>query len=243
PLAVRQAVSDVYGAKIPHYFKYIAEGDENAEPMIEAVEESTGALPSFTVNIPAGTGDWFGGWDGAGKPDPDRYATPQADAGRMVELIESRRPAIMLCHWPGMYCNGTKVGFRAFQRVVQSIHARFGEQTRWMKLSEIARYWAARRWTRISVGGQPNAAGQRAPEGSGRSVLVTFDAPLECPSFTVRIAGDWSRWFWTTGDGQGQELRKVSSSASLQAGSWWQDADSAVVCVDLQLGRSQLRGT
>ncbi len=40
--------------------------------------------------------------------------------GKMVELIERRQPAVMLCHWPGMYSNGTREGFDAFQRVVEA---------------------------------------------------------------------------------------------------------------------------
>ena len=39
----------------------------------------------------------------------------------MVELIERGEPAVMLCHWPGMYCNGSKAGFIDFQKVVLSL--------------------------------------------------------------------------------------------------------------------------
>ena len=65
----------------------------------------------------------------------------------LLETIERGEPALMLCHWPGMYSNGAKSGFMAFQNVVQAIHSRFREQTEWMKLSEIARYYAAKEVT------------------------------------------------------------------------------------------------
>ena len=58
---------------------------------------------TLVVSVPAGTGDWFGGWDGDSKPDGHRYANHDATSGRMVELIERGEPAVMLCHWPGLY--------------------------------------------------------------------------------------------------------------------------------------------
>ena len=42
-LAVQEAVRDVYGSEIPHYFKYVADGDESAEPRIEHVRDATGS--------------------------------------------------------------------------------------------------------------------------------------------------------------------------------------------------------
>ena len=101
------------------------------------------------MNVPAGTGDWFGGWQGDRTPEPDRYANADASSGRMVELIERGEPALMLCHWPGMYSSGAKTGFQAFQKVVLAFNGRFRDQTQWMKLSEIARYWAAKELTEI----------------------------------------------------------------------------------------------
>ena len=48
-----------------------------------------------------------------------------------------------------MYSNGTREGFKHFQKVVVALAARFGDQTIWMKLSEMARYWAAKELTAI----------------------------------------------------------------------------------------------
>ena len=47
-----------------------------------------------------------------------------------------------------MYFNGQEVGFKIFQEVVQRLHDAY-DNLIWMKLSEIARYWAARELTRI----------------------------------------------------------------------------------------------
>ncbi len=173
-LAVRQAVADVGGAEVPHYLKYSSATDASCQPRVEHVEGLETEHPRFVVNIRGATGDWFGGWAGAAQPDGDRYANPDATSGRMVELIERGEPAVMLCHWPGLYGNGTKLGFQHCQRVILALNARFGDRAIWLKASELARYWAARELTRIERNG----------------TRVTLTAPLACPGFTLRMTSE-----------------------------------------------------
>lgn len=224
-LAVRQAVQEVYDVEIPHYFKYVIGGDGSTEPQLEHVSGIGTDDLQFTVNVPAGTGDWFGGWEGDVTPQPDRYATRDASSGRMIELIEQGRPALMLCHWPGMYCNGTKTGFRAFQQVVTAIDSRFRNETLWMKLSEIARYWAAKGLTRITRG----------------ETGIVLEAPFDCPRFTLSIReSDGMPPRVHAGDSV-RPLREVTRPADLDAGTWRRGADAVVVCFELLRGRSEIR--
>ncbi len=125
---------------------------------IEHVRDATGDDPRLTVSIYAGTGDWFGGWDGDQQPAGDKYCNRDATQGRLVELIRRGEPAIMLCHWPGMYTQGTKCGFAALQQVVLALEEHWSEKTMWMKLSEIARYWASKTADAHHVDRQPACA-------------------------------------------------------------------------------------
>ncbi|MGV2339947.1 MAG UNVERIFIED_CONTAM: hypothetical protein LVR18_40125 [Planctomycetaceae bacterium] len=128
---------------------------------------------NLTVNIPAGTGDWFGGWEGDVVPEPDRYALADASGGRMVDLIERGQPALFLCHWPGMYCNGTKAGVSGrFSEWLRRLVGKYADRILWLKLSEIARYWAARELTEIQRQGEVWAACRR---------------PFACPDFTLTL--------------------------------------------------------
>jgi hypothetical protein len=225
-LAVQQSVQDVFGAEIPHYFKYVVGGSGSTEPKLEHVSGQGTDNLQLTVNVPAGTGDWFGGWQGDRQPQGERYASAGASSGRMVELIERGQPALMLCHWPGMYSNGAKTGFHQFQQVVTALHDRFGERTQWMKLSEIARYWAARELTGIRA------------SGSG----LALTAPFAAPQFTIQVARSSAaatKAVFASGD-QKQPLRRVSSRAALQSGTWLADDEQAVLCVDLPKGESQI---
>lgn len=230
PWAVFQAVRDVYGSELPHYFKYVASGDESTEPRMEAVRDRDTAQPSLTVNVPAGTGDWFGGWDGAETSQGSKYANSDASAGRMVELIEQRRPAIMLCHWAGLYGNGQPQGLRDFQQVVEALDKRFKEVSLWMKVSEIGRYWAAKEFTKLSWQG----------------TTLHLQAPFACPQFTLRFAGNdqqklVQKLIQRSAGQPDRALRSVSTLASLHSGDFVRDEQGVVACFDLPAGDSQLQ--
>jgi len=222
--AVGEAVREVFAAEVPHYFKYVSSGDQSPAPKLEHVTGLDTPSPRFVVSVPAGTGDWYGGWDGDRQPEADRYANEDATSGRMVELIDRGGPAVMLCHWPGLYGNGTKQGFQQCQRVILAINRRYGERTIWMKISELARYWAAKELTRIERSG-------------GR---VTLDAPVACPRFTLRAA--------TTGAAQPRllhagapiSLSEVDNPRDLKPGTWLREAKGMLVCFDLPKGQTTL---
>jgi hypothetical protein len=225
PLAVFEAVRDVYGAELPHYFKYIVEPRESPAPRLEGLREPESAAPRVTVNVPAGTGDWFGGWDGSRTPEGDRYCEADAGAGRMVEWIERREPAIMFAHWAGLYGNGSEAGYRQFQRIILALSSRFAERTQWMKVSQIARYWAAKELTRI--------------QQLEQQFMLT--APYACPDFTLRLPRPEAfRGVRVRHDAAVDVLEEVRSAPRLAAGCWLADGDSVVVCLDLQQGASVL---
>ncbi|MFG0264148.1 MAG: hypothetical protein ACF8AM_03230, partial [Rhodopirellula sp. JB055] len=177
----------------------------------------------LTVNVPAGTGDWFGGWQGDSLSEPDRYCNAAANSGRMVELIQRRQPAVMLCHWQGMYSNGSQEGFRSFQRVVQSLASQFGNETIWMKVSEIARYWAAKQLTEIEqVGDQ-----------------LTLRAPFATEKFTLQVGGASGPVSIQHGS-ERTVLREVTDRSKLISGSWVSDDSSLVACFDLPKGTTEI---
>jgi hypothetical protein len=220
-LAVHDAVRDIYEAEIPHYFKYVVGGDKSTEPTVEHVRGLGTDDPKVTVSIPAATGDWFGGWTGDKQVEGFRYASDDATEGRMVELIERGDPAVMLCHWPGLFNHGTKQGFKSFQKVALALRRRFRDQTLWMKLSDMARYWAAKELTRIE------RAGTR----------FTLNAPFASPQFTVRIPARPDAVPKLTNKGMPIALEEVSGRPDLKTGTWLRDNEQLIVCFDLPKGQ------
>jgi hypothetical protein len=224
PVAVHQAVKDVFAAELPHYFKYVVEGDEATAPKLEFNGPGRD-VSQLTMNIPASTGDWFGGWDGDEKPQPHLYANEDATRGRMIELIERGEPAVMLCHWPGLYSHGTKQGFLDFQKVVTALEGRFSKQTVWMKLSAIGRYQAAKELTKIDV---------------GENHQLSIDAPLLCPDFTIRLNARPSTVPTLHLGQSAMPLRKVNAPEQISENTFWTAEEQLIACFALQKGNSSL---
>lgn len=222
-LAVQQAVRDVYQVDLPHYFKYVhARDDEDVQPIMEHLSGFGTDDVRVTVNVPCATGDWFGGWQGDRVPEGHRYASHDASSGRLVDLIKRGQPAIMLCHWQGMYSNGSKVGFKSFQNVVTALHRGFRDETVWMKVSEIGRYWAAKDLTTIKR------------KGTG----LELNTPFGTSGFTLRIANAQFRSPRIRIGETDTPLKRVDRHRQITANSWYQDGSSAVLCLTLPKGRS-----
>lgn len=217
-----EALRETHRAEIPHYFRHLYdEGEESVAPRVEYARGLSGDDPRCVVSIIACTGDWTGGWDNTAPEGVDRFINAEGTKGRLVEVIQRGEPACLLAHWTGIWFNGAQTGFRIFQEVVTRLHRRF-DHLQWMKLAEIARYWAARELTGIEA-------------GAGR---WTFRAPYACPDFTVRLPlprGQRPRLAET-----GVELVEVTDPRALKAGTWRRTPDGVVVCFHLRRGRQEL---
>lgn len=217
------AVREIYGANIAHFFRdVITEPGKSVQPQILHPMGLDGDDPTCSVHIIACTGDWFGGWDGLTPGNPDRFISPDLSKGRLVEVIESGEPAIFICHWPGIYYNGEKLGFEIFKTVVNRLHEKY-DHLIWMKLSEISRYWAAKASTKITL--QANK--------------IEFNAPFATDFFTVRIPFPLTNPVFRVGETI-LRLRQVQSEKHLERGTWYPIENNAIICIDLPKGISSL---
>ena len=221
--AVLESCRDVFRAEIPHYFRHAITDARSVAPRVEYASGLEGPDPRCVVSIIGCTGDWFGGWDGLQPGSPDRFITADLQGGRLPEVIRKGEPAILVCHWAGIYCNGQETGFQIFQEVVRRLHAAY-DHLIWMKLSEIARYWAAKELTRIDRDGN----------------RLTFQAPFACPRFTVRTSGRPSAAPSLRVEGQPRPLKEVKRPLDLQPGAWTRHPEGMIVCLDLPKGLSHL---
>lgn len=222
--ATFNACREVYKTEIPHYFRHLYDsGNESVAPRVEYARDLEGSDPKCAVSIIGCTGDWTGGWDNSDELFPDRFITPDLKSGRLVEVIERGEPAVLVCHWTGIYYNGEERGFKVFQEVVKRLESRF-EMVRWMKLSEIARYWAAKELTKI----------ERTGDG------IRLSAPYACPNFTVKIDKAFQGALSLSNGEESIPLREVKSAKDLAKGTWRREGESVIACLDLQKGRSEL---
>ncbi|NND32766.1 MAG: hypothetical protein HKN76_09260 [Saprospiraceae bacterium] len=217
------AVREIYGGQIAHFFRdLITDKNKSVAPQIFHAEGLDGDDPSCSVHIIGCTGDWFGGWDGLTPGNADRFITADLSEGRMVDVIESGEPAIMVCHWPGIYYNGDKLGFNIFKTVVDRLHQKY-DHLKWMKLCDISRYWAAKELTKIT----------------GTSETIDLRAPFACEEFTVKTSSAISNPSILQ-NGIKRSLKRVGSKSLLTKNTWTEDGSGTILCFDLIKGHNQI---
>ena len=222
--ATLESCRDVFKAEIPHYFRHLFTDNRSVAPRVEYASGLTGPNPKCVVSIIGCTGDWFGGWDGLNPGSVDKFITEDLKTGRLPQVIDKSEPAILVCHWPGIYFNGEEIGFNIFKEVVHRIHSRY-DNLLWMKLSEISRYWAAKELTQI--------------EKQGNRII--FDAPFATMRFTVQTRTGSSNIPKLLVKDQSVQLRKVKQLLQLETGTFHTDAKKITVCFDLPKGKSRLQ--
>ena len=222
-LSTLQAIRDVYRAEIPHYFRdMFTEKGKSVAPQVLYPSGLDGTDPECVVSILGCAGDWFGGWDGLEPGDVNKFITEDLQSGRMVEVIESGEPAIIVCHWPGVYFNGEKVGFNILKEVKRRLDQKY-ENLIWMKLSEIARYWAAKELTSVS---------------SDRNSVI-LKAPFSTLGFTIKLNTSARNPRIKIG-GEERPLARIKDAKDLKDATFYSDKNGSILCFDLQKGMSEV---
>ena len=222
-LGTLEASREVFKAEIPHFFRDVrTETSESVEPELFHISGLDSSDPKCSVHIIGCTGDWFGGWDGLVPGNADRFITPDLTKGRMVEVIDAGQPAIMVCHWPGIYYNGTKLGFNIFKTVVKRLHQKY-DHLIWMKLSDIARYWACKKLTQIEI--------------SRNNIII--QAPFGTEQFTIRI-NRLIRKATVIAAGKQAMLEKSDNKSAISSGTYYKEDKDTILCFNLPKGESQI---
>jgi hypothetical protein len=220
-----QSCRDVFKTEIPHYFRHLYTDQRSVKPRVELAAGLDGSDPRCVVSIIGCTGDWFGGWDGLEAGSVDQFITADLSKGRLVEVLERPEPAVMVCHWPGIYFNGQEVGFNILKEIVKRLHAKY-DDLHWMNLGELSRYWAAKELTALS----------RIDEHR-----VDLRAPFACSNFTLSIqAPPEMRPLRVVHDGKPTNLEPTSAKLKLKSNNYHRAGDSLLVCFDLPKGTSRL---
>ena len=222
--ATLDAVREHFGANVSHFFRdVITEKDQSVAPVVMHKEDICGSSPSCSVHIIGCTGDWFGGWDGLNPGEPNRFITEDLQSGRMVDVIESGEPAIMVCHWPGIYYNNQKIGFNIFKTVVDRLEQKCGSDMLWMKVSEIAEYWAAKEFVRFNL-------------TKGK---IRVKAPFGANNFTIALDGSFNG-ATVLHKGESTVLKRISEKKELSSQCFTEVDRKTILCFDLSAGDSEI---
>jgi hypothetical protein len=220
--ATLESCREVFKAEIPHYFRHLYTDDTSVAPRVEYAAGLEGNDPRCVVSIIGCTGDWFGNWDGLAVGSPDLFISEDLQGGRLPDVIARNEPAILVCHWPGIYCNGEESGFDILKTVVSRLNGY--DNLIWMKLSEIARYWAAKELIAIIR----------------KDSSIQLRAPFAATAFTIRCADDGSTRPQILNRGESVPLRQIQHPLELQSGCWLRDKNDIILCFDLKKGESEI---
>jgi hypothetical protein len=221
--ATLQACRDVYRVEIAHYFRDLFTDEQSVAPLVQYASGLETSDAKCVVHIIGCTSDWTGGWDGLEEASADKFITEDFKGGRLPQVIARGEPAVLVCHWAGIYSNGEERGFKVFREVVRRLNDAYNNLL-WMKNSEIARYWAAKECTRID-------------RDRNR---VTFRAPFAAPIFTVEIQTQGSVAPKVFANAHSDALKEVHTALRLDRGEWTRSENGVVVCFDLPKGTSYL---
>jgi hypothetical protein len=219
-----EAVRDVYGAEIPHYFRdVITDKGVSVAPLVKYPSGLDGNDPRCVVSIIGCTDDWLGGWDGLTPGSPDKFITEDLSSGRMVEVIESREPAVMVCHWPGVYYNGERMGFKILKEVVKRLNQKY-DDLKWMKLCEISRYQAAKELTNVAI----------------EKNKIVLKAPFSSPDFTLKLNNSIKKAAIKYTTEEVKPLLRVENSRLLKSGTWCHEKEHSILSFDLKKGLNEI---
>jgi len=223
-LGTMDAIRDVFGSEISHYFRDLfTEKGKSVAPQVLHPSGLEGPDPKCVVSILGCTDDWFGGWDGLKPGNVNNFITEDLMSGRIVDVIDSGEPAIMVCHWPGIYYNGEHVGFNILKEVKKRLHQKYNNLI-WMKLSEIARYWAAKDLSTINA----------------TEKTITIQAPFASPGFTVKLNTIIRNPELKTEQNDLIPLIRVTDSKALKNNTWFYDKTASLLCIDLRKGLNEI---
>lgn len=218
------AAMAVNGDPRPFYFLHVADAPE-AWPDVPLwhVDKAKGIAIASIIGC---THDWFGGWTGYDAGDPDLMITEDLQGGCLPLVLQRELPCVLVSHWPGFYFGGDEVGFDVLKTVKRRLDAYDpdGSKTRWMKTSEIGRYWMARQLSDIMV----------RPQGQGRwQVVINTNFPSA--NFTLALDTRLQQVRLN-----GQALSEVQTQQALTAGTFLVQQQATSIAFDLPQGETRL---
>lgn len=221
--AVLEAEKRVNGITLTWYFLHveptrIGRQASLIKPRLMYLEEKK---KEAVISIISGSRDYLGrqfkdevNWDMAKLAD--KWITLDGDGGRLVELFKNRACIIFHTHWYNVY-DEDKFGLRVLNEVISRLKRNFGKKIIWMKCSEIARYFATMKSSKIRM------------KVKNRKIELIFSSPFSCPFFTISFkTNEEPREVIVNG----MKIKKVTNEVLLP-NSWMIRNERVYLCFDL----------
>jgi hypothetical protein len=219
--AVLDASLHVNNNPRPFYFLWSRPIDPPEVPLWHVDKAQGRAVASV---IPC-TSDWFGA-TGYDLSDPDKFITEDLQRGRLPIVLRQELPTILLGHWPCFYANNGP-GFKTLKEVKRRLDAFDPDRTRtrWMKTSEIGRYWMARQLSEVAI----------EPGAGANAARLRIETAYPTPDFTLALNTGMHRV-----QRDGIDLPEVKSRRDFRSGTFLVEAPQSFIAFDLPAGTTKL---
>jgi hypothetical protein len=182
--AIRRALDERGLSGVGYYFLWDYPRAAHVEPELMLFDRR---VAKALVSIPTGSTDVF--WQTqpaeagrAGLPEPtppfagaDRLLSEDGRSGRLADLVASDSYVIFHSHWQSLYSDGSGAGLTGLAEVVRRVDQALGERVLWMRMDELATYYAASQSARVWM-----------EQAEARSTLH-LDLPFACPGLTLSL--------------------------------------------------------
>jgi|GEM_PF-56278 len=218
--AVLAALKKVNGIKLGYYFLDVDEKSAKVLPKIMYLDQANGEV---VVSIPAATVEPM--WEAvSGKGEvnlmADYFVTADGQKGRFLDLMKTGSYLTFYTHWQSLYGNGTRKGLLAVQEIERRVNQHLGDRVKWMKVSEIARYFTAGQTCKITTSQEKE------------KVTLILNAPFTCPDFTLSFDLIIDTDIAITIDGQ--PVTKVAARRELKENGWVRDGSKVYLSFPLK---------
>ncbi|KYH37479.1 MAG: hypothetical protein AYL29_007110 [Candidatus Bathyarchaeota archaeon B24] len=242
--AVLNAVKRVYGAGLAWYFLKVDKRSYVVYPRLAYLDKYRGEA---VVSIVSGNDDVI--WSTM-TPESrrswsrrrlleyaDYYITGDGKAGRLVELLNAGSYVVFHTHWNSLWSNDARHGLAVMEEVLKRINTLIGDRVLWMKLSEIACYYAASKTLDIHVDKSPD------------HLRLFVDNRFPCPDLTVSFNCGFKvdevylekgsfRSGWTEAKTSETVMKLEKSVDELRPNTWVQKGERLIICFDNRLGNT-----
>jgi len=221
--AILDAQMQVNGLSLTWYFLHVDTESPSIQPRLALADKARGQA---VVSIPSGYGDYVtepklenSSRTKKIRSYADQYLTIDGRHGRLVDLFHSDSPLIFHHHWWRMM-KDDRLGFDILRELAGRLFQIFGDNAQWMKISEIARYFATQNSFEVNI------------ESTKNNQFLSFKSPFTCPDFTISFtAGEHADDFVITGGKQ--TLQKLRKGEPLRENSWFFRDKRLYLCFDL----------
>ncbi len=240
--AVLEAVKKVSGARLAWYFLHIDHSSKILTPRLVHLDRHRGEA---VVSIVSGNKDII--WETSTPKsrsewnrekvlqNADYYVTADGEAGRLVELHKAGSFIVFHTHWNSLWSNNARHGLAVLREVLDRINTLLGERVLWMKLSDIAQYYAASKALEAHLEEEPGL------------MRLLLDNPFLCVDLTVSFTCNprvsevnLSKAEFRSGWDKTKVLEKATrlekAGSVLKPNTWLQTNHRTYICFDNRLG-------